>query len=170
MKEINGVIYIYTNKINGKVYIGQTIHEEERRKQHLYCYDKNPFETAIKEEGINNFNYDVLYRVTGWNNKLISKVLDLMEEYYISYYDSTLSSKGYNVTIGGSHSCYENTNIPLKCVEDNSVYSNIKDLSNKVHISPIKAFYKILKMESIFGKHYVYTGDYNMPNNYPRGN
>lgn len=167
MKEINGIIYIYTNKLNGKVYIGQTKHEEERKAQHLRAYDNTPFETALREEGISNFEYSVLYRVIGWDDKLISKVLDSMEQYYIACYNSTVKSKGYNITIGGSPLFYERVCIPLKCIETGYVYDNLNELIKHIHISPIKAFYNILKREPVRGKHYVYTGDYNIPSNYP---
>ena len=82
MEEINGVIYIYTNKNDGKVYIGQTIHEDDRMKYHKYAYDDTPFEKAIKEEGWNSFNYNVLYRVKGWDKKNSSQ--------YIRFYGTIL--------------------------------------------------------------------------------
>lgn len=167
MKEINGIIYMYTNKNNNKVYIGQTINEEERIKQHKYAYDKTPFEKAIKEEGWDSFNYSVLYRVKGWDKKLVTNVLNSMEQYYISKYQSTLKNKGYNVNIGGKTHLFNNTNAKLKCLETGVIYNNILEASKSIHVNPIMLFNLILKKSSIKNKHFVYTGEYNIPNNYP---
>ena len=167
MKEIKGIIYIYTNKTNGKVYIGQTINEDSRMIQHKYAYENTPFEKAIKEEGWYNFNYSVLYKVIGWDKKLVTDVLDSMEQYYIALYQSTLKVKGYNVSIGGKTYFYNKTNAKLKCVETGIVYNNILEAAKSIHVSPIMLFNLILKRSSIKNKHFVYTGEYNIPNNYP---
>lgn len=39
MENNKGVIYCYTNKLNGKCYVGQTIHPEKRRKdENIFNY------------------------------------------------------------------------------------------------------------------------------------
>ena len=53
----NGKIYKYTNLINNKIYIGQTIQPlEERHKKHISQLNDNTyFHRAIKKYGIENF-------------------------------------------------------------------------------------------------------------------
>lgn len=167
MKEIKGIIYKYTNIDNGKVYIGQTINEEERIKQHKYAYDKTPFEKAVKEEGFDNFKYSVIYRVTGWNKDLVCKVLNLMEVYYIELYNSTLKSNGYNIDIGGKQTHLNKIKAPLICVETGDKYNSIYELGKCIHLSPIKLLNDILKNKSIREKHYVFSNEYNLPAHYP---
>ena len=61
-------IYMYTNKINGKRYIGQTIDFNKRHKKHISSsynekkeYDYNyPFHRAIRKYGIENFKIKIL--------------------------------------------------------------------------------------------------------------
>ena len=55
-----GVIYTRTNKVNGKVYVGQTIRSEEVRwKQHVYYATKKgssfPIHEAIRKYGVDSF-------------------------------------------------------------------------------------------------------------------
>lgn len=63
-----GVVYMFTNKLNGKMYIGQTIHEDLRIKHHLYAAShpntKNegqPFVQALRKYGIDSFDYTRLF-------------------------------------------------------------------------------------------------------------
>jgi len=53
-------IYKITNKINGKVYIGQSIDIERRFRDHKNCTAKNLLSAAIKEYGLENFDFEVL--------------------------------------------------------------------------------------------------------------
>lgn len=98
-----GVIYCYTNKINGKCYIGLTTNEGVRKVQHLkdaLNYDsKRPFHCAIRKYGIDSFEYTVLEELNNHCEKTLKKELALLEMYYIGKFDSY--EKGYNNTLGG---------------------------------------------------------------------
>ena len=97
---MEGVIYKYTNKINGKVYIGQTIDEVKRKSRHKSCVDKNYFHNAIQKYGWENFDYVVLERVDLEQDDLFNE-LDRLECKYINEYKSNDKSCGYNLTDGG---------------------------------------------------------------------
>lgn len=49
-------IYKFTNKINNKSYIGQSVCIEKRYQQHLHSASKSklPFHLALNKYGINN--------------------------------------------------------------------------------------------------------------------
>ena len=61
-------IYCYTNKVNGKKYVGQAVDFERRHKQHInQAYNENqkydynvPFHRAIRRHGIENFEIEIL--------------------------------------------------------------------------------------------------------------
>ena len=94
-----GLIYKYTNKINNKVYIGQTTEKLERR-HHRHCFqhinDGTYFHRALKKYGIDNFNLEIV------ENNIPLIELDNREIYWIKYFDSYYTSgKGYNLTKGG---------------------------------------------------------------------
>ena len=58
---MRGIIYIYTNILNNKVYIGQTTQEEKaRQSQHKTSKDNLPFHCAIRKYGWDNFHYETL--------------------------------------------------------------------------------------------------------------
>lgn len=93
-----GLIYIITNLINNKVYIGQTIQTLEKRWQghcRKACF-KNEADMQIKKAiykyGKENFSIREIERCD------VEK-LDEREIYYIGLYDSY--NKGYNSTKGG---------------------------------------------------------------------
>ncbi len=88
---MTGIIYCYTNKINGKKYIGQTINPEQRKRNHkheaLNYKTDYYFHRAIRKHGLENFEYKVL-------EENIENLSD-REEYYIKEYN-TLWPNGYN--------------------------------------------------------------------------
>ena len=52
-------IYKITNKINGKIYIGQSNDIKRRFLEHTYR-DKLPIDIAIKKYGKENFSFEIL--------------------------------------------------------------------------------------------------------------
>lgn len=90
------LIYIHRNKINGKVYIGQTKDTWQRRARGGAGYISSPhFYSAIQEYGWENFEHFVL------EDNLTSKEADKKEKYWINVFNSTNPDKGYNLTNGG---------------------------------------------------------------------
>ena len=96
---MDGVIYGYRNKINGKVYIGKTFHEEDRKKQHKNSKRKDHFHCAIRLHGFENFEYFVLK-----DNIKTELELNELEIFYIKEFDSFDKTIGYNSTLGGEGS------------------------------------------------------------------
>lgn len=92
-------IYKYENKLNGKIYIGQSTNLKNRYRQH--CYDSTlrapnaritGIDVAIKKYGSDNFDFEVIEECS-------VEELDDRERYWIAYYDSY--NNGYNRTPGG---------------------------------------------------------------------
>lgn len=102
-KMIRGVIYKYTSP-SKKVYIGQTISEEARKRQHKNRKNKTAFSKAIQKYGYDNFQYEILFRTASKSKTRMKVVLDAMEKYYIRLFDSTNPLFGYNLTEGGEGS------------------------------------------------------------------
>lgn len=94
-----GVIYKYTNVLNGKVYIGKTINEEHRKVEHRNSKKIDHFHNAIRKYGFDKFKYEVIFRLKSHDKKRLNCVLNLMEKFYIRRYNSYY--KGYNSTLGG---------------------------------------------------------------------
>lgn len=104
-----GIIYCYTNKINGKQYVGQTIDEQSRRSafrtKELYCTKLDSggklskFDAARKKYGIESFEYDILETIEDDNLDNLHINLDLLEQKWIKILDTF--KNGYNCTEGG---------------------------------------------------------------------
>jgi len=85
------IIYCYTNKKTGKKYVGQTIHPEQRKRNHLHeAIVKESdyyFHRSIRKHGIDAFEYEMLEEnVDNLNDR---------ENHYINIYN-TLWPNGYN--------------------------------------------------------------------------
>lgn len=92
------VIYKITNKINGKIYIGQTNNSLEYRwKQHCAPYSKTNsyLYNSVKCHGKEVFETKIIARC---NNQ---EEMDHRETYYIRLFN-TLVPNGYNLRSGGS--------------------------------------------------------------------
>src|SRR5690606_5855512 len=88
-----------TNKINGKVYIGQTIQPlKSRKRDHRNKVDKLSnlhLYRAFKKYGFDAFDWKEI-------DQAISKIeLDEKERFYIEHFQSADQKHGYNMTFGG---------------------------------------------------------------------
>lgn len=87
-------IYKIENLINGKVYIGQSVHIERRWQEHCRDSAESVVAEAIRKYGVENFSFEVLKECS-------IEELDELEKLYIKEYGS-LVPFGYNVDSGGS--------------------------------------------------------------------
>lgn len=99
---VEGVIYLYINKRNGKKYVGQTINEKRRKIEHLRVNQRNKilFDKILQKEGSECFEYKVLERIREKRSKITS-ILNNREKYYIREHNSQVPN-GYNVLPGGN--------------------------------------------------------------------
>lgn len=88
-------VYMHTNKINGKKYIGITCQKVENRWAKGEGYKNQLFYRAIKKYGWDNFEHEII------ESNLTSEQAKEKERELISLYDSTNPEKGYNVGLGG---------------------------------------------------------------------
>lgn len=91
-------IYMHRNKINNKVYIGQTCQKPEYRwGRNGQNYEKSPkFWHAIQKYGWDNFEHIILFE------HLTSQQADKYEAELIALYNATKDG-GYNIKLGGKH-------------------------------------------------------------------
>lgn len=99
---MKGFIYKITNKVNGKVYIGQTRYTVESRwRQHCKNFNiehrQQPLYKAFAKYGIENFIVETVEEVDCTR-------LNEREMFWIAKYDSF--NKGYNATVGGQGGIY----------------------------------------------------------------
>jgi group I intron endonuclease len=92
------IIYKSTNKITGKIYIGQTTHTLDKRiKGHIKeskIESNRPFMLSINKYGEDNFIFETIDSADNLDE------LNNKEIYWIDFYNS-ISPNGYNVTGGG---------------------------------------------------------------------
>jgi len=90
------IIYKVHNKLNGKIYIGQTSSDIKQRVcEHLMIGGSPVFHKALKKYGIENFDASVID--TAENREELNE----REKYWIKFYDCK-APNGYNLSDGGS--------------------------------------------------------------------
>ena len=92
---IFGIIYLITNKLTGKLYVGQTINFERRMSEHSKAKDNTYLHNSIGRYGWDNFKTEIL------KDNIPGNDLDLYEQYYIRELN-TMIPNGYNLTSGGN--------------------------------------------------------------------
>jgi group I intron endonuclease len=93
-----GIIYKATNKVNGKVYIGQTTQRLSQRRSNHFCSNSGCvyFKNALLKYGKSNFTWLVLCECGDGD------IMDEEEIRYINEYKSYDRKYGYNLNRGGS--------------------------------------------------------------------
>lgn len=101
-------IYMYQNKINNRIYVGQSVDIEDRKLKHesRAFHDNNTeynsiIHKAFRKYGLNNFDFVILELCLV--NELNEKEIYWIEQKN-SYYD------GYNATLGGNYRVYKKLN------------------------------------------------------------
>lgn len=97
MEERKGLIYVITNKVNGKQYVGQTISTLSSRWSGHKCDARrkdNAIACAILKYSPENFEIEAIEENIPYSQ------LDEREIEYIKKYN-TVSPKGYNISYGG---------------------------------------------------------------------
>ncbi|HEY1872618.1 MAG TPA: GIY-YIG nuclease family protein [Chitinophagaceae bacterium] len=99
--EAGGYIYLITNLVNKKIYVGQTTnsvpirwhqHKEYARRIHR----NNGISNAIRKYGSENFSVQKLAEAGD------QETLNFFEDFYIEYFQTQNQSIGYNLREGGS--------------------------------------------------------------------
>lgn len=98
-KEKTYCVYKHINKINGKIYIGQTCQKPEKRWNNGEGYkDCTYFYSAIQTYGWNNFEHEILFE------GLTLEEANAKEKELIAKYTSNNKEYGYNLMDGGFNS------------------------------------------------------------------
>lgn len=151
-----GYIYKITNKINNKIYIGQTIQKPSNRWYHHLC-DAHlgsdlKFHRALRKYGREHFKLEVLEEVDDC-------LLNEREIYWINYFDSF--HNGYNSTTGGDNP--PRNDIRVICLETNVIYPSSAEAGrclgiNQVHIAECSR--RAPKRATAGGYHWMHYEDY----------
>lgn len=98
-QERKWIVYKHTNKINGKVYVGQTCNNINKRWRNGEGYKNcTLFYRAIQKYGWDNFEHEII------KSNLSQTEANELESFYIFLYKSTDKNYGYNVRTGGENS------------------------------------------------------------------
>lgn len=90
-------IYLLRNKVNGKVYIGQSVHTWRRWHEHKKSAkrgDKSHLYDAFRKYGAEAFEYVLLEECDPLQ-------FDARETYWVAFYDARNPEKGYNYMPAG---------------------------------------------------------------------
>lgn len=154
------IIYKITNKINGKIYIGQTIRTlKERWKNHKEQAKSGKrcraIHHAIRKYGIENFTVEQI------DLAVSQEELNEKERYWIEFYDSTNRDKGYNLTDGGNYfKMVESVKIKIsefaktRIGDKNPRYGVPMTLENRLKISAVNKL-RTGEKNSFYGKHHT---------------
>ena len=146
-----GVIYLIRNKVNNKLYFGQTVNNFKRRYSgDLYSHTHNSYlKRAIDKYGIESFDIDEEFDIA-----YSKEELDKLEKIYIALYNTCNDKYGYNFMTGGNSSRHsektkekisiactgknlgkDNPNHrPVVCLNTNEVFYSARDAARKYNI------------------------------------
>jgi len=110
MKELQIGIYLLTNKLNGKKYVGQSVDVNKRWKEHIAIAinpksRKYAIHNAIAKYGQDNFSWEILHYCSSFDESNILET-KLIKEH------NCLHPFGYNLNEGG------NSHVPCDAVKE----------------------------------------------------
>lgn len=90
------VVYKATNKINGKVYVGQTVRSLQERMAEHSRHSATAFDKALKKYGLDAFDVEQIDSASDVDE------LNKKEIYWIQFHDCMIPN-GYNMCEGGGN-------------------------------------------------------------------
>lgn len=115
-------VYMHKNKINQKVYIGQTCQPPERRWKKGQGYKNcTHFYYAIQKYGWDNFEHIII------KQQLTLEQANKLEKALIKKYDAI--NNGYNIRVGG-HDAPDNHREVI-CLNTGEIFESLADASEK---------------------------------------
>ena len=133
------LVYIHKNKINDKVYVGQTCCSAQERWRGGSGYKQQFFYEAIEEFGWDNFEHIIVAE-----NLTMAEAQELEKE-LIAKYNSNDPEFGYNKTKGGFGSTGREwtqedrekmSKIQLECWDDEQRHTQAKQTQSEIWNSP----------------------------------
>jgi len=108
-----GNIYLITNNINDKKYVGQTVNEVyDRWSGHKHDSRRREYHTAIDRAiykyGADSFTVALLEKIYAHSEDELHKKLNEREIFHIQQQHSTVHEDGYNITLGGNQQASTN--------------------------------------------------------------
>lgn len=126
-------IYLITNIVNNKKYVGQVIKSrgyKVRFTEHLYTRTAKKLSSAIKCYGKEAFRVELV------EDDIPEYLIDIRERYYIDYYDTFyINGNGYNMTKGGQgiHGYHQTAETCSKISKaSNSTWTTLKQNPEKL--------------------------------------
>lgn len=145
-------IYKIENQVNGKVYIGQSVHIEKRWGEHKNS-TKSLISQSFKKYGLENFEFSIL-------EECEVNILDELENYYIKKYNS-LVPNGYNIYIDNGETTHTHYVWNDKTLIDNIIkdlkldIKSISEIAEEYEVT-IRTVYRINSGENHFQTDYTY--------------
>lgn len=125
------IIYMATNLINNKKYIGKTERTlEVRKKEHLKrTNEASYFHRSLKKYGADNFKWEII-------EECDVSIVNEREKYWIDFYQTYIDkSKGYNETPGGEgYRLSEEIKQKISLANQNK----IRTTEQRAHLSKVK--------------------------------
>jgi group I intron endonuclease len=142
-----GIIYCATNKVSGKVYIGQTTKTiEQRIKTHLRDMKRlnSHFYSALRLYGKEGFIWKTI------DSADTKQRLNEIEQYWIKFFEATNKNKGYNLTKGGTGGAQTDKEVLKKMSNASKGKHPSEETKKKIAESSRKS--KMGSLNPMFGK------------------
>lgn len=132
-------VYKIENLVNGKVYIGQSIHIEKRWMEHCQSSSDSLIAQAIKKYGKHSFSFQILEET----NDIAA--LNQLEANYIQQYNS-LAPNGYNIVLIDNQQHHQfnsySYDIFLSIIKDiKNSYLTFKEIAEKYELDLSMIYY-----------------------------
>lgn len=149
MIENNYYVYAHINKLNGKIYFGQTTNIKQRWSSNGRQYKRKTVKQTHFYNSIIKYRWNNFYHIIIEQN-LSHEKADLLESYLIKTFDTQNTKLGYNLKSGGSHGKHtEETKRKISTI--------VKEKMTKDVITKLLKNRKSMKGENnpFYGKHHT---------------